>query len=77
MGDTAIRSPGEDRKPLLRPSHVRRLERLARDLTSLLDLLYPTNPLAAHLDPWGDERAYLYTARDAVRRVRARLAGTN
>lgn len=59
--------------PKVHPNLVRRLIRLDRDLAGLLDVLHPTHPYAEHLDPWGDERAYIYTARDAIRRVSARL----
>ncbi|BAS29355.1 hypothetical protein [Limnochorda pilosa] len=52
---------------------ARRLARLERDLGRALDLLHPASPLARYLDPWGDERAYLATAREAAKRVRARL----
>lgn len=52
----------------------KRLARLERDLSWVLDLLEPANPACTHLDPWGDERAYIYTAREAVRRVKVRLS---
>lgn len=54
-------------------SEAKRLARIERGLGRVLDLLDPTSPCSALLDPWRDERAYIYTGREAVRRIRARL----
>lgn len=54
-----------------------RLTQMEDDLDWLLKILDYDSEYAPVLDPWGDDRAYIYTARDAIRRVRARLNEAN